>query len=83
MLATNGWHKTQKLARQNDGSLIAEFRLSDTEEIKRWILSFGRHAEVLQPEELRADIAEEIRVTFVQYAGVDRARTSSQRDEVS
>jgi proteasome accessory factor B len=55
------WHPSQKLTPQKDGSLIAEFDLDGTEEIKRWILSFGRHAEVLEPEELRCGIRDELR----------------------
>ena len=54
------WHASQKLIRQKDGSVIAEFDLDDTEEIKRWILSFGRHAVVLEPEELREELIDEI-----------------------
>jgi proteasome accessory factor B len=53
------WHESQQLARQKDGSVLAEFHLSTTEEIKRWLLSFGRHAEVLEPEGLRAEMAVE------------------------
>ena len=40
----SNWHSSQKLTPQKDGSLIAEFDLDHTEEIKRWIQSFGRHA---------------------------------------
>lgn len=47
------WHPSQKLARQRDGSLLAEFQLDGTEEIQRWILSFGKHVEVLEPRQLR------------------------------
>ncbi len=54
------WHASQKLTRQRDGSVLAEFQLSSTEEIKRWLLSFGRHAEALAPEELRREMAGEI-----------------------
>ncbi|MFH1924615.1 MAG: WYL domain-containing protein, partial [Planctomycetota bacterium] len=53
------WHASQQLTSQNDGSVVAEFQLDHTEEIKRWILSFGRHAVVLEPEGLRAEIVEE------------------------
>ncbi len=48
------WHEGQKLTPQKDGSLLAEFRLSSTEEIKRWIMSFGQQAIVLQPGDFAA-----------------------------
>ena len=53
------WHESQQLSKQRDGSLIASFRLSNTEEIGRWVLSFGKHAMVMKPEELRERIADE------------------------
>ena len=53
------WHPSQKLTRQRDGSVIAEFTLDGTEEIKRWIMSFGKQAQVLEPEGLRDEIVEE------------------------
>ncbi len=43
------WHASQELTKEQDGSLLAEFDLDDTEEVMRWILSFGQHAEVLEP----------------------------------
>ncbi len=54
------WHRSQKLTREKGGSLIAEFDLDTTEEIKHWVLGFGQNAEVLEPEELRGAISEEI-----------------------
>ncbi len=45
----SNWHKSQTLSPQQDGSLIAEFQLTDTQEIKRWIMSFGPSATVLEP----------------------------------
>ncbi|MGA7698806.1 MAG: WYL domain-containing protein [Thermoguttaceae bacterium] len=53
------WHASQKITKEQDGGLLAEFDLGDTEEIMRWILSFGRHAEVVEPEELRHTIGRE------------------------
>jgi proteasome accessory factor B len=53
------WHASQKLTVQKDGCLLAEFDLDGTEEIMRWIMSFGKHAVVIEPEELAKEIAEE------------------------
>jgi proteasome accessory factor B len=55
------WHPSQRLREEKDGSLVATFELDGTEEIRRWILSFGQHAEVLKPEELREEIVAELR----------------------
>ncbi|MDZ4782172.1 MAG: WYL domain-containing protein, partial [Planctomycetia bacterium] len=54
------WHASQRLTPQKDGSLLADFRLSGFEEIKRWLLSFGKHAEVLEPPILREELEAEI-----------------------
>jgi predicted DNA-binding transcriptional regulator YafY len=54
------WHSSQNLIPQEDGSLIAEFRLIDTQEIKRWIMSFGPGAKVLEPEALVEEIQNDL-----------------------
>jgi len=73
------WHPSQKLKAQKDGSLIAEFDLDGTEEIKRWVLSFGRHAEVLEPEDLRDGIRVELETVLIVYAGEHRAEDTHER----
>ena len=55
------WHASQRLTVEQDGSLLAEFRLSGTAEVKSWVLSFGKEAEVLEPRELRREITQELR----------------------
>ena len=61
------WHESQQLTPQKDGSLLAEFHLSSIEEIKRWLLSFGRHAVVLEPPALVREIHEELQETAMKY----------------
>jgi predicted DNA-binding transcriptional regulator YafY len=61
------WHPSQTLTPQRDGSLIAEFRLTATEEIKRWLLSFGANAIVLEPQSLVTEIADELRKLLNSY----------------
>lgn len=65
------WHPSQKLTRQRDGSVIAEFTLDGTEEIKRWILSFGKQAIVLEPATLRQEVLSEMRELMRSY-GVEQ-----------
>lgn len=62
------WHESQELAPQADGGVLATFTVSGTEEIKRWVLGFGAKAEVLGPEDLRREVAEELRVTLSRYS---------------
>ncbi len=54
------WHHSQKIIRDSDGQLVAEFELGDTTEFKRWLLGYGRHAVVLKPKKLRQEIAMEL-----------------------
>lgn len=62
------WHDSQRLEPRADGSLLVEFTLFETIELKRWVLSFGRHAEVLKPKELREEISEEVAFLNTRYA---------------
>jgi len=62
------WHESQKLAPQKDGGVVAEFQLSDTEEIKRWIMSFGQHAVVQEPESLKEEIVLELNLLLAAYS---------------
>lgn len=55
----SNWHASQKLTKEKDGGVLAEFDLDGTEEIMRWILSFGKNAVVLEPEELIQEISKE------------------------
>jgi predicted DNA-binding transcriptional regulator YafY len=73
------WHESQKLTRQPDGGLLAEFRLSTSEEISKWLLSFGRHAHVEEPDELREWMAEELKAMGENY-GRTRQETGKPGD---
>jgi predicted DNA-binding transcriptional regulator YafY len=74
------WHHSQKLTRQRDGSLIAEFRLSCTQEIKSWVLGFGRQAVVLQPESLQREIVDELDSMNIAYGRIRALMTAPDDD---
>jgi predicted DNA-binding transcriptional regulator YafY len=58
-LSEKTWHASQKLQPQKDGSVVFEVEVAGTDEIKRWILTWGARAEVLAPESLREEVRRE------------------------
>ena len=51
------WHPSQKVKQLRDGGIELSLTLGNLEEVERWILSWGKHAQVLAPPELRERIA--------------------------
>lgn len=78
-VAESRWHASQQLAPQRDGSLLAQFRLSHTEEIKRWIMSFGSNAEVLEPAQLRDEVVAELSGLLAAYQSTAQKSPQGQR----
>ncbi len=62
------WHPTQAIERNDDGSVILSFTAGGKMEMIAWILSYGRHAEVLEPLPLR----EEMQAIILNLADVYR-----------
>lgn len=60
------WHPTQKIRQERDGSALLSFTAGGRMEIISWILSYGRYAEVLEPEDLR----EEVKGIVAEMAGM-------------
>ncbi|NQT57174.1 MAG: transcriptional regulator [Desulfobacteraceae bacterium] len=61
------WSKTQKIEDQDDGSIILSMNTSGWFDIKRWVLSYGTNAKVLEPEKLRKEIIDELEVAKGKY----------------
>lgn len=61
------WHHTQRLTEHKDGSLTLSFTVTGLDEVKRWVMQYGSHAEVLSPQSLRAAVAEEARKMAATY----------------
>jgi len=66
------WHPTQRVEDCDDGGCILSVRISMPLEMKPWIRGWGPDVEVLEPEELRKEIAEEARATLSKYWGESR-----------
>jgi len=54
------WSKNQEIIDQEGGSIILSIETSGWWDVKRWVLSHGKDAKVLEPEELRIDIVAEL-----------------------
>lgn len=61
------WHKTQRTEFLPDGALDFRVTVSGLDEISWWILGYGDQAEILEPPELRAIVAERVRRAAERY----------------
>jgi len=66
--AETRWHPSQEIEQQRDGSLVWTGQVAGMREIKIWILGWGADAEVLEPAELRADVASELTKAAAVYS---------------
>jgi len=55
------WHPTQKIKKLRSGEVELSFTAGGKMEILSWVLSYGCHVELLEPAELRREIAEKAR----------------------
>jgi predicted DNA-binding transcriptional regulator YafY len=62
------WHESQKVTKLSNGSLEITFRVAGLDEIKRWILSFGPEAAVLEPEKLKEMVRKDLAKNLTQYS---------------
>jgi len=62
------WHESQKAKKNGDGSLELTFRVAGLDEIKRWVLSFGPEAVVLEPEKLKEMVRKDLSRNLAQYS---------------
>ncbi|MEF8941547.1 MAG: WYL domain-containing transcriptional regulator [Desulfohalobiaceae bacterium] len=50
----------QRIEEQEDGSIIVHLKTSGRYDVKRWVLGFGADAALLEPEDLRLEIRDEL-----------------------
>src|SRR6185503_142650 len=61
------WERSQDLKDRKDGGLVMTMTLNNLEEVERWVLGFGRHATVVEPQELRERVARAARAVAENY----------------
>lgn len=67
-IAERNWHPSQKLERLPDGGVELSFSAGGRLEILSWVLSYGSMAELLEPAELRAELARATSAMAALYA---------------
>jgi predicted DNA-binding transcriptional regulator YafY len=60
------WHPSQKIKELPGGELLLEMEGNPTE-IKRWVLGYGKHAEILRPISLREEVRKELQEMIKKY----------------
>jgi predicted DNA-binding transcriptional regulator YafY len=61
------WHSTQVIEEQTDGSLILHFISRGLSDVKRWVLFYGKGAQVLAPPQLSDLVRDEVRAMHDYY----------------
>ena len=61
------WHPSQKIYGMGGGIIELVMQVALTVELRSWILGFGPQAEVLEPTELREEVAEAVRSLAAVY----------------
>lgn len=62
------WSADQQIEKKPDGGIVIEFTATSRLEVIAWVLGFGTCAELLAPEDLRAEVAETLRTMAALYA---------------
>jgi predicted DNA-binding transcriptional regulator YafY len=63
------WAVDQKIETRKDGSLILTMTTSGGYDIKKWVLSYGGDAELLEPQWMRDEIVDEMKRSLKKYQG--------------
>jgi predicted DNA-binding transcriptional regulator YafY len=69
------WSRDQEVAEEPGGSVVLALTATSRPELVSWVLGFGPHAEVLEPADLRGEVAEALREALAVY--VARSRPES------
>ncbi|MBU1710178.1 MAG: WYL domain-containing protein [Proteobacteria bacterium] len=73
------WHKEQTMEEYDDGSLVLGFETDHLFEVKRWVLSWGRGALVLAPDQLVVDIRDEVNCLAKTYSASQPKQPSTKK----
>jgi predicted DNA-binding transcriptional regulator YafY len=55
-IAERRWHPSQVLGHAANGDVSLEFRIAEPASLVRWLLGFGEHVEILEPDWLASEV---------------------------
>ena len=63
------WSQEQKITKLKDGSIVLWMKTSGWYDVKKWVLSFGAEAIVLEPQHLQDKVRNEVEKMLKGYGG--------------
>ena len=63
------WSKDQTVEALPDGGIVLTFTSTSEPEVHSWVLSFGSQAELMEPDTLRRQIADDVGELALVYSG--------------
>lgn len=67
VITSRKWHKTSSVKTLKDGTIQLNMTVSALQQVIPWILSFGNHAKVIKPKELKDAIQAELKGLVASY----------------
>jgi predicted DNA-binding transcriptional regulator YafY len=61
-------HTSQQLEQRTDGSVLVRLHVASATEVIDWVLSFGAHAELVEPADLRARMCATLAAAHARYS---------------
>jgi predicted DNA-binding transcriptional regulator YafY len=61
------WHSSQSITEHDDGSLTLHLKTAGLQDLKRWVLGYGKGAKVLEPTELIDLVKAEVKQIYQLY----------------
>jgi proteasome accessory factor B len=76
------WMPGQKVKTDREGRVTLEFEAAGEKELLSWILSYGAHAEVLEPPDLRREVKRQVREMREFYRSKDKKQEKGDKRHV-
>jgi predicted DNA-binding transcriptional regulator YafY len=76
------WRPGQTIKTDREGRATIEFEASGEMELASWVLSYGAHAEVLDPPELRREVKRQVKEMREFYRGKEKKQEKADKRQI-